>query len=431
MCLSTLAVGFNTGCVAGAVLYAVPELGLSAGAAGAVVAASQAGAVAGTTVAGVLAESRGPRVALLWADVLLAAGALAAALAPPSLWVLLAARALCGVGVGVAASLATLHVRECSPPELRGRLAGLPPTAITTGILLSYLAAAAVAPSWRIIFALGAVPPLAQLALRRSLPESPRWLRERGRLAEAGGVETRLGLSAPSVEGKSDVDTRPLGLKGALRRPDVRAALPVGILVNMFQQLSGINVVVYYAPLLLTRVGFGSIDALLLTAAIGACQVGTMLVVSRIMDRTGRRPLALGGLAVQLLSLGVLSVAFWPGLQASHGAALAWVAVAAIFTYRVAYASGLGPLPFVITAEVFPPEGRAIGVALSSTANWATNFAVSLTFAPLLVALEPLGLVWAPYALFTALALAYVWRSVPETSPRRRGEVPGPPAGSR
>ena len=211
-------------------------------------------------------------------------------------------RALAGVAVGVSTSLSALYISECAPARARGRLSSLAPLAGTSGILLSYLASLAlrdVAGGWRLMLALCAVPAAAQLALGRYLVESPRWLAERGRTSDARRALVALGQ--PDADPSTFVRTSDVAAMASsdwrvLWRPKYRRATTAAVGLNLLQQLCGINVVVYFAPAILSDAGFDRSASIALTAGVGALQIACGARLSAVIDRVGRRPAALWGI---------------------------------------------------------------------------------------------------------------------------------------
>ncbi len=192
-----------------------------------------------------------------------------------------------------------------------------------------------------------------------------------------------------------------------------RSALIVAVALQVLQQASGINIVVYYGPQVLSSAGFSHRDAVLGTFVVGVAQLIATAVLARLVDGVGRRPLALTGLAGMVAGLCALAVSAAPDI--STNAAAKWVAVSSLLLFRVAFSLSLGPLPYIVTAEVFPPSTRSTGVAVAWVSNWLANFAISLSFPPLLQAITPTG-VFSGYAIVSVLAAVYISYGVPETS---------------
>ena len=437
VCLSMLAFGAATGAIAGALLFL--ERGTSLGhltvaAKSAVVAATPLGALVGAaTLAPRVARARGRRFALLLADGLYLAAALAMATALTHQQLTLG-RALAGVAVGLSTSLSALYISECAPARVRGRLSSLAPLAGTSGILLSYLASLAlrdVVGGWRLMLALCAVPAAAQLALVRYLVESPRWLAERGRTSDARRALVALGQ--PDADPSTFVRTSDAATTSdvassdwrVLWRPKYRRATTAAVGLNLLQQLCGINVVVYFAPAILSDAGFDRSASIALTAGVGALQIACGARLSAVIDRVGRRPAALRGIVglgagLACLAAGATAAGSIASASASTSAVAAkWIAVVGILIYRLSFSCSLGPVPYVVAAEVFPNEVRASGAAAATAAQWGANAIVTGSFLSLVGALGPTR-TWCAYLAVCVAAWFAVREVLPETKGRSR-----------
>ena len=216
-------------------------------------------------------------------------------------------------------------------------------------------------------------------------------------------------------------------------RRKYRGAMLAGIGINVLQQVSGINVVIYFGPQILKEAGFGSVQATALTAGVSTAQLISVAVLMRLVDRVGRRPMAFIGLAFMIVGLSTIGVAFLVLCEDSSGSVIgAWAAVAGMLIYRIAFSLSLGPLPYIVTAEVFPNEVRACGVTVAWAANWVANFGVTLSFplvkhvfADLTGGNEALGsaCLFGVYVVFSALAVCFVAKYVPETARRELDEL--------
>ncbi|CAK0907119.1 unnamed protein product [Prorocentrum cordatum] len=295
-------------------------------------------------------------------------------------------------------ALVNVYISELAPASCRGRLGGWAPFVGTTGILVSYVvssAAEAVRPhtggTWRWQLGIAALPALLQLLLHGSLPETPPWLLSKGRRSEAASALAALfPKAAPGVLAAELLELQVgLSLAGAPASTcAVCAQHPrsagLGVGVNVLQQVTGINVVIYFGPQILVYAGFNNSASMALTAIISIIQLSATLCLIGTVDRVGRKPLAKLGILLMCCGLLVIVAAFL--LKA--GPLGGWMAVGGMLTFRAAFSLSLGPLPYIMTSEFFQQESRAAGVALSWASNWAANCAVSLTF-PLLVGSTP------------------------------------------
>jgi sugar porter (SP) family MFS transporter len=425
--LGGLLFGYDTGVISGALLFIRQVMSLSATMQDIVVAIALAGAAIGAAMAGVLSDRFGRRRVILGAALLFIAGALLSALAN-EVRVLLVGRFLIGVGIGVASMLTPLYLAEISPARERGAIVSLNQLCITIGILVSYLVGYAFADAvggWRWMLALGALPGIILATGMLILPESPRWLAARGRLLEAENVLKRLrGTTDVSEEFnalRTDVELEgnqvaPVSelLSRRLRRP-----LIIGVGLAMFQQITGINTVIYFAPTIFLTAGLSSAaTSVLATAGVGAVNVVMTIVSIWLIDKVGRRVLlfwSLGGMTVTLL---VLAAAFYAGSPAE----LAWVAVASVAAFVGFFAIGLGPVFWLLIAEIFPLALRGRAMSAATVANWGFNLIVAGTFLDLVAAVGSAGAFLA-YAVLSVAALVFIALMVPETKGHSLEEI--------
>ena len=411
--------GFDEGVIAGSLHLLRGEFSISPLNEGLMTAAVPLGALFGALVSGRAVEAFGRRAMLLFAAVLFVAGALLSALIT-AVWMLSVARLVLGVAVGMAALVAPLYIAESAPPARRGMLVSIYQLAVTLGILGAYVVGFAFSDSWRTMFLCGALPGIALFVGMFVLPDTPRWLATKGRSEEAGAAIARMRAVAP----RSPVVTAELaeiartaetdqnrGTWSELFSPLIRPALVVGIGLFLLQQLSGINAVIYYAPVVFDEAGFSSASTqLLATIGIGIVNVAMTVVGMALIDRIGRRKLLVIGFAGTALSLGMIAIG-----AATEAAALDVLAMIGLALYIAAFAVSIGPLPWVMMAEVFPLNVRGIGMSAASLANWAFNFIVVFSFPPLVAAIG-LGGVFTLYALVCAAGIVFTLRLVPETN---------------
>lgn len=425
--LGGLLFGYDTGVISGALLFIRQVMSLSPTLQGIVVAIALAGAAVGAAMAGQLSDRAGRRRVILGAGLLFIAGAVISAVAE-GVTILLLGRFLVGLGIGVASMLTPLYLAEISPARDRGAIVSLNQLCITAGILVSYLvgfALASVAGGWRWMLALGALPGIILSAGMLVLPESPRWLAGHGRTNDAESVLRRLRGSA-DVQGelnelRTDLarEGRQLARASELFSRRVRRPLIVGIGLAMFQQITGINTVIYFAPTIFESAGLPSAaTSILATAGVGAVNVIMTIVSIRLIDRLGRRRLlfwSLGGMTVTLL---VLSAAFYAGTSGQ----LAWVAVLSVAAYVGFFAIGLGPVFWLLIAEIFPLALRGRAMSLATVANWVFNLIVSATFLNLVNVLGSAA-AFLVYAFLSVMALLFVALIVPETKGRSLEQI--------
>ena len=401
VCLSMVSFGCATGAIAGALLHlesANTALGaLTAGVKSRVIAATPLGALLGALVAGPFADKTGRRASILVGNALflLGAGLMFTAVTPTQLT---CGRLCAGLAVGFSTSLCTVYIGECAPAAQRGQLSSYAPLGVTAGILASYFASLPltnVAGGWRLTLAMCALPAAAQLCIKDWLVESPRWLAERGDIAgaqaslnalgqrhvEAGSLKSSFRSSGPVDPGEheqggdSSPSSKRRGIKKRVtfaslvteRRYRKPAAIACGL--NVAQQLCGINLVVYFAPRVLNELGFQPSVAIGFVCAIGVLQLVVGSKIGAVIDTYGRRPVALGGIAGLAAGLAMLATS-------SHLRA-PWIAVLGILVFRLSFSASMAPIPYVVSAEVFPSEARSVGAAAGAAAREVANVVVT------------------------------------------------------
>ncbi len=321
-----------------------------------------------------------------------AAGAILCA-AAQSAQMLVAGRIIVGLGIGLSSSTVPVYISEVAPADARGWQVSLFQLAITVGILLAYLVdyAFAQVQGWRWMFGLAVVPAAIFGSGMIFLPESPRWLLRRGCRETAQAMLAR-------IRGTPDIDEELLEIERSLAQaeesgrlsdllaPSLRSSLVIGIGLAIFQQITGINTVIYYAPVIIQSAGISSASgAILATAGIGLVNVLMTIVSMRLIDRKGRKPLLLAGIAGMVVTLGLLGLVF---RMSNHSGALAWFAVLGMMAYVASFAISLGPIFWLLISEIYPLKIRNSAEGLAATFNWGSNLLITLTF---LTLVERLG----------------------------------------
>jgi sugar porter (SP) family MFS transporter len=423
--LGGLLFGYDTGVISGALIFIRAQFGLSTFQQELVVSVVLVGAAVGALTGGRLADIFGRRMMLLVTALIFVAGALICA-AAPSLNVLVIGRLIVGLGIGFATSTVPIYISEVSPPQTRGWQVSLFQLAITIGILAAYLVDYVFSGSsgWRWMLGLAFVPgAILGLGMIR-MPESPRWLAEHGHSGRAREVLARI-RGTENIESewleiqKTLTETEERGSFSDLFGPSVRMALVIGIGLAIFQQVTGINTVIYYAPLIVQSAGISTASgAILATAGIGLVNVLMTIVAMWLIDHVGRRPLLLIGIAGMIISLGVLGFVF----RMPTGGALAWLAVVTLMVYVASFAISLGPIFWLLISEIYPLRVRGIAEGTAAGVNWAFNFLVSVTFLTLLELLGPSLTFWV-YALLAIASWLFSYYLVPETKGRTLEEI--------
>jgi MFS transporter, SP family, galactose:H+ symporter len=424
--LGGLLFGYDTGVISGAELFLKEQFTLSTFALEVIVSGVLAGAAVGALVGGRLADVFGRRRLLIATAIIFAAGAIvcAEAVAP---WMLIAGRIVVGLGIGLSSGTVPVYISEVSPPESRGWTVSLFQLAITVGILLAYMVDYAFArvQGWRWMFGLAVVPAAIFAVGMFFLPESPRWLARRGQMANARTVLARIRGTADVDEEMRAIevtlsDAGEHGTLSDLFASSVRPALVVGIGLAVLQQVTGINTVIYYAPIIMQSAGISSASgAILATAGIGLVNVFMTLVSMWLIDRVGRRPLLLVGTAGMAITLGVLGMAFQ---GATRSTASTWLAVASVMAYVASFAISLGPIFWLLIAEIYPLKIRSSAEGLAATFNWGSNLVVSLTFLTLLQVMGASLTFWL-YGLLAVASWIFCFYLVPETKGRTLEEI--------
>jgi MFS transporter, SP family, sugar:H+ symporter len=424
--------GYDTGVISGALLFIPNDFKLTPFLQGAIVAGLLLGAMIGAAFAGRLSDRLGRRRLIIIAAVVFTGGALLAAVAP-TVWVLIVARVIIGLAVGSAALVVPLYLSEIAPTEVRGAITSLNQLMIVCGILAAFIVNAVLASSgdWRLMLGLAAVPSLVLLVGMLFMPETPRYLVHAGEEKTAHQVLEELpGDERPEerIEEIRKVDSEEedeVGLAALWQARWVRPALLVATGLAVFQQLVGINTIIYYAPTTLTNVGFAKTSAIYANLIIGVINVAMTVIAIKIIDRVGRKPMLFAGVAGMVASLLVLGISL-SALPTPHhpGDPAAIITLVCLATFIAAFAATWGPVVWVMIPEVLPLSVRGTAMGVAVFGNWAANFAVSQTFPPLLKALGP-GTVFLGYAALGLLAGVFVKAFVTETKGRSLEEIEG------
>ncbi|NAZ85685.1 sugar porter family MFS transporter [Kineococcus indalonis] len=439
--------GFDTAVINGAVDAVADQFGLSGFLEGFAVSCALLGAAVGAWFAGRIADRFGRKSVMVIGGLLFAIGAVGSAFAF-AVWDLIAWRVVGGVGVGVASVIAPTYIAEVAPAYIRGRLGSLQQLAITVGIFAALLSDAFIAntaggagettwfgwEAWRWMFLVGVIPSVVWAFLALQVPESPRYLIAKGETQKATDVLRQvLGALSPAALQRKVADIR-----ASMQREDepslrdlrgprfgLQPIVWVGILLSVFQQAVGINVIFYYSTSLWRSVGFESSDAFTTSTITSVTNVVVTFIAIATVDRIGRKPLLIAGSLLMFVSLAVMAVAFSQSVGSGEELRLpgGWgpVAVVAANLFVIGFGATWGPIVWVLLGEMFPNRIRAAALAVAAAAQWLANFTISTTFPPL----AELGLTFA-YGLYAAFALVsffFVLKAVPETKGRELEEM--------
>jgi len=415
--LSGILFGYDTGVISGAILFIRDEFHLSAQMNGLVVSAVLFGALLGAIISGRLTDRFGRKRLLIADAIIFILGTLGSCLAP-NIPTIIISRIIVGIAIGIASYIAPLYISEIAPSKYRGALVSLNQLAITIGILLSYIvnAAFANAHAWRWMLGMGIIPALFLFIGMIFLPYSPRWLMSRGREADALRALNKIhGESAAGREQLEIIKASLLQQKGDWRilfSKAIRPTLWIAGGLALLQQVTGINTIIYYAPTIFQMAGFHSASAAISTTMIiGVAFVLFTLIALPLVDSLGRRFLLFTGLIAMSISLALLSGSFHLQSQASS---LKWITLISMLVFIAGFAISLGPIMWLMIAEIFPLKVRGLGASLATAINWGSNWLVAITFLTLIEWLGAGGtfFIYFIISLFSIL-FTYLW--VPET----------------
>jgi SP family xylose:H+ symportor-like MFS transporter len=420
--LAGLLFGFDTAVISGTTESLTRVFGLTKATLGFTVASALIGTILGAIIAGKPADRYGRRAVLFVIAILYFVSALGSAV-PWDWYSFLFFRFIGGIGVGAASVVAPLYVAEISPAPVRGRLVALVQFNIVLGILLAFFSNYLVGISfkedvaWQWMFGVEAVPAALFFLLLFTAPESPRWLVLQNREAEAKAVLTKLGTDGRAVDEEIRIVRESALLEaGAADEPlfhrKYRVPIMLAVAIAAFNQLSGINALMYYAPDIFKMAGAGATSALLQSVAIGGTNLVFTMLALLIIDRFGRRNLMLVGSIGYLLSLSVTAWAFYQyGTEFDRTGGT--IVLASLLVFIAAHAFGQGAVIWVFISEIFPNRVRARGQALGSFTHWFMAAAISWTF-PIIAAASG-GHAFAFYAVMMFIQLCWVIWVMPET----------------
>ncbi len=439
--LGGLLFGYDTAVISDAIGFLQEHFRLSAATKGWAASSALLGCMIGVALAGMLSDFAGRKKTLVLSGILFLVSALGTAVAD-TFGFFVALRIVGGVGVGIASMASPMYIAEISPARIRGRLVSVNQFAIITGMLVTYFVnyfiallghhfAAAGAGAlwnqtvgWRWMFALGVAPSALFLALLATVPESPRWLVEHRRLDRARRVLTRIGgaeFAETEVQAIGATVAKEVEKRLGVFAPEMRFVLVLGIALAVLQQITGINVFLYYGPEIFKKLGSETNAALLQQVVVGAVNLSFTLIAIWTVDRLGRKPLMILGSVGMGISLAAM------GAASQYHFAPGWV-LACILGYIACFALSVGPVTWVILSEIFPNSIRGRAMSLATLALWAANFVVSQTFPVIdenayLVSRFNHAYPFYLFAAFCAVLLAVVWMFVPETKGRSLEQI--------
>jgi len=429
--------GFDTAVISGTLSFVKSQFALNTIEEGWYVSSALVGCIVGVLFAGALSDRFGRKKVLLLSSLLFLASTIGCTLAPTQI-VLTLSRLVAGMAIGVASMLAPLYISEIAPAASRGRLVALYQLAITIGILCAYFSNALVLnisqdstfsagllqwiyrdEIWRGMFANMAVPNLAFLLLLFFIPESPRWLISKGLTEKARSVLARIQHERSTDEEYQEMVATIQGEKVSLSQlfhSGLRIALLIGILLPIFSQISGINVIIYYGPKILSEAGFSIGAALGGQVTIGIVNVLFTLLAIWQVDKLGRKPLLLFGIVGVVVSLVAVGLFFF--YHISHGMIL----IIFILFFIACFAFSLGPGTWIIISEIFPTHIRGRAMSIGTFALWSANAVVGQLFPWMLENIGPAETFWT-FAGICLPAFFFVWKVLPETKGKTLEEI--------
>lgn len=424
--------GFDIAVVSGVLPFVQRQFHLTAVEEGWFVSSALIGSIVGVAMSGELSDRFGRKILLVLSSVLFFVSALGCTLMPSAFWVI-AFRVLGGVAIGVASIIVPLYISEIAPARIRGRLVTFYQLAVTVGILLAYLANAALltislagpAPQWnalfnylfvdevwRGMFSVLIIPSVLFLTGLILVPESPRWLIQKKRTEEAINIITKIkadksGAVLEVEEIRSELQAE-IGSYKELLSPALRKALMLGILLPFLSQFSGINAIIYYGPSILHSAGLSISNSLMSQIIFGCAIVIFTLIAIWKVDDVGRRRLYLAGTAGAAVSLFLTGICFYFLLTSSI-----WL-VLSVLLFLASFAFSIGPLKFVVASEIFPNKIRGRAMAISIMTMWIADTIVG-QLTP--IALREIGTAatfWF-FSFFCLLGFLFVLKLLPET----------------
>jgi MFS transporter, SP family, galactose:H+ symporter len=415
--LAGLMFGLDIGVISGATQFIQNDFHVSDHAIEWIVSAMMFGAAIGALGASWMSATLGRKRSLILGAALFVAGSLlcGGAWSPQTL---IAARFILGLAIGIATFNAPLYLAEVAPEKIRGAMISLYQLMITIGILVAFLSDTAFSYSgnWRWMLGIIAIPGALFLLGVMLLPDSPRWLMMRGRTAQAAAVLRRLrGDDGIATREMADIaeqlKTPQRGWHLFQENPNFRRSVGLGMLLQLMQQFTGMNVVMYYAPRIFQNMGYDTHAQLWFTAIVGLTNVLATFIAIGLVDKLGRKPILYIGFTVMAIGLGVVGSMMHLGI-ASHTEQMFTVAMLLIFI--VGFAMSAGPLIWTLCSEVQPLKGRDFGIGCSTVTNWVANMIVGATFLTLLNTVGNAATFWL-YAALNLLFIALTFWLVPET----------------
>jgi SP family arabinose:H+ symporter-like MFS transporter len=421
--LGGLLFGFDTAIISGAIPYIKSYFNLDAGTLGWAVSSGLVGCAAGSLIAGYLADKYGRRAVLMICALLFAISGIGAGISN-ELNAFILFRIIGGLGVGAAAMVSPMYIAEIAPASQRGRLVALYQLAIVTGILLAYFTNYALNDigenNWRWMFGSQAIPSFLFLCMLLLVPETPRWLVGRNKIAQATKILQKIANNANVADEvqqiKNSFGQQEKASVFTLFDKPYKKVIMAGVLLAIFQQITGINAILYYAPVIFNQTGLGNSDSLVYTIIIGVVNVVSTFIAIGLVDKVGRRRFLLNGSLLMGLSLVVVAICFYFEFYRYY------IILISVLVYVASFGCTLGAVTWVYLSEIFPNRIRALALSLATFALWLADFLVSYSF-PVMIANMSTSITLGLYALFCVIAFIYMFINIPETKGKSLEEI--------
>lgn len=437
--LGGLLFGFDMAVISGVLPFVKSQFSLSSATEGWFVSSALVGCIIGVSFSGDLSDRVGRKKMLMLAAILFLFSAIGSALSS-GFTLLILARMLGGMGVGVASIVAPLYISEIAPANVRGRLVTFYQLAITAGILVAYLTNAGllsfslsykgnglgdilnlvlVKEVWRSMLGLGTIPALLFFTGLCFVPESPRWLIQQGKSDEGIAILAKITNRTSAQHDALQIQNAKTQEKGSYKEifsPAMRKPLLIGLLLPLFSQFSGINAIIYYGPRILSDAGINITNALLGQVIFGIANFLFTLIAIWKVDKMGRRPLYIAG------ALGATACLFFTGICFYSGTTSNIALVISIILFLACFAFSIGPLKFVIASEIFPTKIRGRALALSIMVMWIADTIVGQLTPMFLGSVGPAVTFWF-FSVCCLLSFWVVYKMVPETKGKSLEEV--------
>ncbi|MFC0336426.1 MFS transporter, SP family, galactose:H+ symporter [Kushneria avicenniae] len=418
--LAGLLFGMDIGVISGALPFIVNEFHVSTLMEGWIVSSMMVGAALGALGAGAISQRFGRKKALLYSSLLFFVGALVA-VAATSPHILVVARILLGLAVGVASFTAPLYLSEVAPERIRGTTISFYQLMVTIGILAAFMSNLAFSyiESWRWMFGVLMIPAAMLFIGVLMVPNSPRWLASRDRFEEAREVlnklrssKTEIDYEMGEIEESINAEQKSRGFQMFKENPNFRRSVMLGICLQLVQQFTGMNAIMYFAPQIFQMSGFeGTAAQLWSTVATGLVNVLATFIAIGFVDRLGRKPILYAGFTVMAASMAVLASILVIGPTTTL---LQYTGMASLLIFVAGFAMSAGPLIWTLCAEIQPLNGRDFGLSCSTVANWVGNFAIGQFF-PVMIAAIGGAMTFGILSVLNVVFIIFTLLLIPET----------------